>query len=435
MADQGGVGQQEKWFGNERTQGGQGEPENIRIERGPAEDGSDGSTLLPIQARPRPLRLSLGTMSLSTPLSVGIKLDELDSSVRPQDDLFRHVNGKWIESAEIPSDKARYGSFYVLAEEAERNVRTIIEDAQGAEAGTELRKIGDLFTSYMDEARIEALGAAPLQPLLAEVAAVDSITTLLTTLGRFERGGTSGFFGLFVDNDPGNPERYLVFLNQAGLGLPDESYYREEKFAEIRTKYVVYLEKILGLAGLDDAASRAARIFELEKTLASHHWDKVASRDSEATYNLQSWSELTALAGAVDLDAWLGAVDVPAGALAEVVVRQPSFVQALETILVDDQLDSWRDWLAWQVIRSTPATSAATSSRPTSTSTAAPSAAPRNCAPAGSAVSPWSRAPSARPSAASTSNATSVRKQRSRWMCSSPTSSRLTARASPPSTG
>jgi len=291
-------------------------------------------------------------MSLLTPLSVGIKLDELDSSVRPQDDLFRHVNGKWIESAEIPSDKARYGSFYVLAEEAERNVRTIIEDAQGAAAGTEQRKIGDLYASYMDEERIEALGAAPLQPLLAEVAAVDSINTLLTTLGRFERGGTSGFFGLFVDNDPGNPERYLVFLNQAGLGLPDESYYREEKFAEIRTKYVAYLEKILGLAGLDDAASRAARVFELEKTLASHHWDKVASRDSEATYNLQSWSELTALAGSVDLDAWLAAVDVPAGALAEVVVRQPSFVQALETILVDDQLDSWRDWLAWQVIRS-----------------------------------------------------------------------------------
>jgi len=291
-------------------------------------------------------------MSDATPLTSGIHLDELDAGIRPQDDLFRHVNGKWIATAEIPSDKARYGSFYLLAEEAERNVRTIIEEATVAEPGTEQRKIGDLFTSYMDEARIEELGATPLQPLLATVAEVDSIPALLSRLGAFERGGTSGFFQLFVDNDPGNPERYLVFLQQGGLGLPDESYYREEKFAEIRGKYVEYLERILGLAGLGDAAERAARIFKLETEIASHHWDNVKSRDSEATYNPKSWAELTDLAGNLDLTTWLAAIDVPAHALDEVVVRQPSFVEKLQELLVEDRLDEWRDWLAWQVIRS-----------------------------------------------------------------------------------
>jgi putative endopeptidase len=221
-----------------------------------------------------------------------------------------------------------------------------------AAPGTEQRKVGDLYSSYLDEDSIERLGAAPLAPLLAEVAAVDSVESLVSTLGRFERGGTSGFFALFVDNDPGNPERYLVFLEQAGLGLPDESYYREDKFSDIRAKYVLFLEKILALAGMDDAAARAARVFELESEIASNHWDNVRSRDSEATYNLRTWSELTALAGTVDLDGWLAAIDGPAHALDEVVVRQPSFVESLQVLLKPERLDSWRDWLAWQVVRS-----------------------------------------------------------------------------------
>ncbi|HMH58787.1 MAG TPA: M13 family metallopeptidase N-terminal domain-containing protein, partial [Galbitalea sp.] len=190
----------------------------------------------------------------------GILTDELDPAVRPQDDLFRHVNGKWIDRTEIPSDKARYGSFYLLAEEAEKAVREIIEEASSAEPGTEERKFGDVYASFMDEKRIEQLGARPLKALLDEVEAIGSPAALLATAGRFERRGTSGFFQLFIDNDPGDPERYLVFFEQGGLGLPDESYYREEKFAEIRAKYVEYLGKILGLAGLSMPAERAGRI-------------------------------------------------------------------------------------------------------------------------------------------------------------------------------
>jgi putative endopeptidase len=291
-------------------------------------------------------------MSESTSTPSGIDLGELDANVRPQDDLFRHVNGKWIDRTEIPSDKARYGSFYLLAEEAEKAVREIIEEAHNAAPGSVERSFGDLYVSFMDEERIEKLGAAPLEPLLREVAAVDSIPALLATLGGLERKGTSGFLQLFVDNDPGNPERYLVFLEQAGLGLPDESYYREDTFAEIRTKYVEYLERILTLAGLDDAATRAARIFALETDIASKHWDNVKSRDSEATYNLASWDELAESAKGIDLATWTEAIDAPAGVFAEVVVRQPSFIEALPSLLVADRLDGWRDWLAWQVIRS-----------------------------------------------------------------------------------
>ena len=285
-------------------------------------------------------------------LSSGIDTDELDTSIRPQDDLFRHVNGKWIERTEIPSDKARYGSFYLLAEEAEKAVRDIIIESQSAEPGTEGRKVGDLYASFLDEARIQALGAKPIAEAIAEAEKVDSIDSLLETLGRLERGGSSGFFQVFVDNDPGQPERYLVFLEQRGLGLPDESYYREEKFAEIRTKYLAFVERMLGLAGLDDPAARAARIVALETELATHHWDNVANRDSEKTYNPMLWSAANDLAGAIDMDVWLNALGVPDHSFDEVVVRQPSFMSGLETVLTAENLPAWRDWLAWQVIRS-----------------------------------------------------------------------------------
>ena len=281
----------------------------------------------------------------------GIEIDELDEGVRPQDDLFRHVNGKWIARTEIPSDKARYGSFYVLAEEAEQAVRDIIVEAQDAAAGTEEAKIGDLYSSFMDEERIEARGWSALEPDFAAIEAVSDIPSFVRELGRLERQGSGGFLQAFVDNDPGNPERYLVFLEQGGLGLPDESYYRDEKFADIRTAYRAHLERMLGMAGIPDAGDSAQRIFDLETAIASHHWDNVRTRDSQATYNPMSWADTAALAGGTHLDTWLESLDVPEGSFAEVVVREPSFVEGLAGLLDDGHLDAWRDWLRWQVIR------------------------------------------------------------------------------------
>ena len=285
----------------------------------------------------------------------GINQNELDPEVRPQDDLFRHVNGKWIARSEIPADKARWGSFMMLAEDAEKAVREIIIEAQTAPTGSLERKFGDLYTSFLDEERIEALGATPLQKDLEAVDAVTTISELLATLGRLERGGVAGAFHLYVDNDPGNPERYLVFIAQGGIGLPDESYYREEKFAEIRTKYQEFLEQMFTLTGFADAAPRAARVFDLETELASHHWDKVATRDSEKTYNLRTWGQVSALAAGADVDLWLEGLDAPAGALEEVVVREPSYIAGLAATLTDDRLGAWQDWLRWQVIRSSAA--------------------------------------------------------------------------------
>jgi len=287
---------------------------------------------------------------VSDHLESGILSDELDPAVRPQDDLFRHVNGRWIDRTEIPADRARYGSFLVLHEQAEQAVRDIIIESQGAEPGTEQRKVGDLYASFLDTDRIEALGADPLRPAIAEALEIASVDDLLAAVGRFERAGAAGFAQLFVDNDPGHPERYIVFLEQGGLGLPDESYYRKDESAEILAAYRTFVAKMLGLAGLEHAADRADRIVDLEKDLAFHHWDNVATRDSEKTYNLLDWSEVQALGP--DLEGWRDALGVPEGAFAQLVVRQPSFVAGLTEVLVPERLEAWRDWLAWQVIRS-----------------------------------------------------------------------------------
>ncbi|MEO5534969.1 MAG: M13-type metalloendopeptidase [Pseudolysinimonas sp.] len=291
---------------------------------------------------------------MNAPLPSGIDTTELDAATRPNDDLFRHANGLWIARTEIPSDKARYGSFYVLAEEAEKAVHEIIDEAQTADPGSEERKFGDLYASFMDEKRIEALGWSAVADDLAAAAAVADIPGLVAALGKLERAGVGGFVQAFVDNDPGDPERYLVFLEQGGIGLPDESYYREDTFADIRTAYRAHLERMLAMAGIADAAAAAGRIFDLETAIAAVHWDKVRCRDSHATYNLKSWADATALAGASGwlLETWRDAMGVPAEAFAEVVVRQPSFVEGLAPLLVPERLDAWRDWLRWQVIRS-----------------------------------------------------------------------------------
>lgn len=283
--------------------------------------------------------------------TTGIQTDELDASVRPQDDLYRHVNGRWIADTPIPDDKARYGSFTILAEEAEAAVRTIVERSQQAEPGTEERKVGDLYSSFMDEQALESLGTAPIEPLLAEVDAVQDTADVLRLVGRFERLGLPAFVQLFVDNDPGDPESYVVFLEQSGLGLPDESYYREERFADIRTKYREFVAAMFPLAGFESGGERVDHVIALETAIAGVHWDNVATRDSQKTYNKLLWAEVAALTPGIDLRQWWEAIDAPAGAFDTVVVREPSFLTGLAELLRDQPLEVWKDWLRWQVVR------------------------------------------------------------------------------------
>lgn len=281
-------------------------------------------------------------------LPSGVAIDELDPGIRPQDNLFRYVNGLWLDRTVIPADRARDGAFRVLAEEAENAVREIVEEAASAPEGSEERKFGDLYASFMDAERVEQLGSQPIGQTLADARAVSSIPELLETLGRLERRGIGGLYRLFVNADPGDPERYLVFFGQGAISLPDESYYREERFAGVRDAFVGHVQRMLDLAGLPDADLAARRVFALETAVAGYHWDRVESRDREKTYNLFTWTG--ALSEGPDLRGWLAAMDPPAGAFREIVLRQPSFSSGLASLLTDEHLPAWRDWLCWQVI-------------------------------------------------------------------------------------
>jgi endothelin-converting enzyme/putative endopeptidase len=286
----------------------------------------------------------------------------MNPDIRPQDDLFGHVNGRWLDETEIPADRSTWGAFVTLADTAEAQVREIIESlAEGVSTSSttdveDARKIGDLFASFMDTERIAQQGTRPIRPLLDAVGALRDVRDLAAFLGEFERLGGHGLFGSYVNTDDRNSDRYLFHITQGGLGLPDESYYREDKFAEIRDKYVAYLTDLLALGRHEDAPTAAATILGIDTQLAAGHWERAETRDVQKSYNLLTAAELKELCPAFDWDAYvtnLGASDIDHElVLAEVCVGQPSYLAHLSTVLESVSIEDWKAWLLAHVLRS-----------------------------------------------------------------------------------
>jgi neprilysin/putative endopeptidase len=287
----------------------------------------------------------------------GIDLSHVDSAIRPQDDLFGHVNGRWLAGHQMPADRATDGAFRELHDRAEEQVRELIEQAaaSGAPPGTDEQRIGDLYASFMDEQTIAARGVAPLRDELAGVEQATDPDELARVLGALQRTGVGGGTGVYVDTDSKNSTRYLLHLNQSGLGLPDESYYREERHAEILAAYPRHIAAMFALVyggSADDHASTAERIVALESKLAAAHWDVVKRRDADLTYNLRTFADLAAEAPGFDWAGWLGALGTTPEKVAELVVRQPDYLTAFARLWVSEDLEDWKAWLRWRVIHS-----------------------------------------------------------------------------------
>ncbi len=278
--------------------------------------------------------------------------DQLDTTVRPQDDLFRHANGVWLRDAVIPEDRPLTGSFTALRDASELAVRAIIEDAAAQEQTAAVdgidAKLGTLYADFMDTARITAEGAAPIRPVLGRIAAASTTEDLMALSADLTRSGIQGVLAPYVSNDAGNPERYLLHLYQSGLGLPDESYYREDGFATTREKYSELLATLFGLVDLDDPADAARRVLELETRLAASSMGSVERRDPQKTYNLMAHGDVVVLSPF--LAPWLAVAADKVHQSAELVVSQPDYVRGLDAALRDIDLGTWREWLVSRVL-------------------------------------------------------------------------------------
>jgi putative endopeptidase len=284
----------------------------------------------------------------------GLNKAELNNSIRPQDDLFRHVNGLWLDNTAIPEDQAVYGSFMILRDDSELAVKEVLEDAAANPRPGVAQQIGDLYASFLDEERIEKLGSEPLQDGLARISSVSNRSDFFRLLGALEREGVPGIWGSYVDNDAGNPERYLVHMYQGGIGLPDKDYYTDEKYEDIRTEYVPHISRMLMLAdwSATDAIDAAQAIYGLEAKIAMHHWSRVESREAEKTYNLKDLAGLKSLNKKILWDEYLAGAELKNSLLDWNVVMMPSFFEGIEDLLSDELLETWKLWLSWVLVRS-----------------------------------------------------------------------------------
>jgi putative endopeptidase len=271
---------------------------------------------------------------------------DLDPTIRPQDDLFRHVNGHWLATTQIPADKSSAGVFVDLRDASERAIRDIVTGLSDSAHGTEAYLVEHLYGSFMDTESIDAAGLEPLRPLLAEVDAIGTVDDLLDYFGRSLRRGTGAPVGLDVDADPGDPKRYALFVGQSGIGLPDEEYYRLEQHAQILAAYRDHVDATMTLAGLSSSA--AGTIVGLESEVASHHWDKVRTRDLREMYNPTAPQALDA--SGVAWTRVLAAAGVPA--LDTVIVAQPSFFSDLAALLAPSRVEDWKQWCRWSLVSS-----------------------------------------------------------------------------------
>lgn len=289
------------------------------------------------------------TAPAETALSSGIYVDNIDTNYRAQDDFYRYTNGKWLAATEIPADKSNYGIFTVLADKAREDVQKIIENA-GQSDKPEAKKLADLYASFMDTATIEARGVAVLEPLLAEIEAIEDSDGLAAYFGAALRNGIAGPFSFYINNDSKQPDRYLSYFYQSGLGLPDRDYYfrDDEKSTATRAEYVSHIATMYDLAGWENGAAAADTLMAMETAIAEGHWTRVERRDRDKTYNLHTLKSLNELAPGMN---WAAAMSAAGMAdQNEFVVRNPSYFTHLAQLLGKYSLEDWKTYARWQVL-------------------------------------------------------------------------------------
>lgn len=320
----------------------------------PEQGPSDSSSAVIDGVDDAALSQTLDSQSADLPvLGLGLDLDNMDRSVRPQDDFFQYVNGGWLENNTIPSDRSRWGSFDELRDIAEQQVLDIVTEVAAADAasGSLEQKIGDLYTSFMAVDDIQALGMEPLADELAQIDSLTSHDELLEYWAGAAQHQRAAPFGYGVGQDQRQSDQYITSLGQSGLGLPDREYYLSDdtRFADIREQYVAHITQLFELAGLADASAAAQRVLAVEERIAQGHWTRVENRDRNATYNRMTPEELAALTPDLNWPQYLDSAGL--SGIEALVVRQPTYLEHVAGIYRDLSVAQWQDYQRYHLLR------------------------------------------------------------------------------------
>jgi predicted metalloendopeptidase len=287
------------------------------------------------------------------PMLSGIDLQYFDDSVRAQDDYYRHVNGKWLDSVEIPADKARYGSFDKLRDDSQDQLRTIVDGLQQHvdPADPDQRKIADLYASFMDEAALETQGLKPLAHEFTRIEAMKKKSEIPALIGYLNHIGVSAPYTPQVHQDAKDSTKYVFDLGQDGLGLPDRDYYLQDdaRFQQIRTQYALHVAKMLRMAGDATSEADAKAVIGLETALAKIQWTKVENRDPVKTYNKFPYAQLSELAPGYGWNSYLTASGV-ATRTDYLIISQPSYISGFEKLIESTPLPVWKAYFRWRVL-------------------------------------------------------------------------------------
>lgn len=288
-----------------------------------------------------------------TVLASGIERANMNTEIRPQDDFYLHVNGGWLNSHPMPSDKTAIGSFYDLRDKSDDDVKAIIEELAAAKdlvPGSDEQKVADLFRAYMDVDSLNAAGIKPIAPMLAEIAALKTKDDLAKYFASSQIKGISVPLAYYVSIDAKQSSRYVGHATQYGLGLPDRDYYfnEEERFVKMRADYVAHIEKMFALAGIENPNAAAQSIMDLETKIAKAQWTRVQRRDSEKRYNKFNVADLNTVSENFNWNLWLETLGV--SDQADIIIGQPDYAKAIGDLVANEDMATWQTYLNWQVI-------------------------------------------------------------------------------------
>lgn len=285
----------------------------------------------------------------------GINLELMDKSVKPGDDFFRYVNGTWFDKTQIPADKTRWGSFDELRQNTDNDALAILKEAaanKNLDPKSDQAKAVHVYKTYMDTVSRNKLGIKPLKPYLAKINAVKTIADVNQLLIEMEPQGGLGFYGVGVGADAKNSNRNVVYLGLGSLGLPDRDYYvsDDKDSKEKREKYVLHVARMLQFLGVKpaDAKVQAEKVLALETEMARPRLDRVERRDRRKTYNPMTVADLQKLTPSVNWNDYL--VGVGIGKIDSLIVSQPKYMTALETIFKENKVEDWKAYMRWTLI-------------------------------------------------------------------------------------